>query len=194
MVNHTCTPSIPPVAQPPNIPSTLSCSYDYSALPLPNYTCSEDFNNGALSVTVNNTFYLLSGTGYVCNATNDTFSVRSCLFESRTIGGVAYSVASQESTQVVSVSHIQPTDCQFTNVTNATTPQLVRLCSSGITPHIEWYQYVIDFFLGAGIFNDTVLFHGRYSESTVFVYNLPLAFMLLIVVVYAISIVLLVYK
>ncbi len=71
---------------------------------------------------------------------------------------------------------------------------MVRLCSTDIQPHVEWYQYVIDFFLGEGLFNDTVLFHGRYSDSIVLVYNYPLAFMILIVVVYTISVALLVYK
>lgn len=107
------------------------------------------------------------------------------------IGGVAVGVAHKESRDLVSVSASVPSDCAF-NTTMM--PLVVQLCSSDIEPHLEWYQYVIDFFLGEGIFNDTVLFHGRYSDSMTYVYNLPLTFMLLIVVVYAISVMLLVYK
>jgi len=181
------------VAQPPNIPSLLSCSYDYTALPSPNYTCPEDFDNGALvtSPPYNMTYYQLSGPGYTCNSTNTSFSVRSCLFERQVVGGVAYNIAHKESTEVVILDSDMPTDCVFSNATGVS---VVRLCDSDITAHVEWFQYVIDFVTGEGIFNDTLLFHGRYSESIVFVYNLPLAFMLLIVVVFAISVVLLVYK
>ena len=186
------------VAQPPNIPSTLSCSYDLTAFPSPNYTCAEDFNNGLLTnmFLSNSSYmhYLLSGPGYTCNSTNTTFSVRSCLFDRETIGGVVYDVAHQESPNVVMVSSDEPTDCQFNNETMSMSTRGVRLCSTDIAPHVEWYQYIIDFALGEGVFNDTVLFHGRYSDNTVFVYNLPLAFMLLIIVVYAISVILLVYK
>lgn len=177
------------VFQPPNIPSTLSCSYDPSLLPTPNYTCIEDLTSNSSNAS----FYLISGNGYSCNATNNTFSVRSCLFETQTIEGVAVGVAFRESTSIIMASSSMPTDCQ--NTTNVSVMlQTVRLCSTDIQPHVEWYQYVIDFFLGEGIFNDTVLFHGRYSDNTQFVYNFPLAFMLMIIVVYAISIILLVYK
>ena len=52
------------------------------------------------------------------------------------------------------------------------------LCSSGIDPVTPWYQYIFDFVLGKGIFNDTVLFHGRYTNESVQTlgrvsYNLP---------------------
>ena len=113
-------------------------------------------------------------------------------------------VADRESGSVVIVSNTPPIDCVYTDANgtmfnsssgrNGTMPEVVRLCSSNIDPYFEWYQYVIDFVLGEGIFNDTVLFYGRYSNDTVFVYNLPLAFFLLMIVVYAISVVLLVYK
>ena len=109
--------------------------------------------------------------------------------------GVAY----KESPEVLLVSRSVPTDCMFTNSSNVSNtsvvmPRMVRLCSSDVEPHVEWYQYTIDFFLGEGLFNDTVLFYGRYSNSVILSYNHPLAFMILIVVVYAISVFLLVYK
>lgn len=183
-ISHTLT-----VAQPPGIPSLLSCAYDPMVRPFPNYTCTENLTSP--SNTTPTIFYQTVTLNYTCNATNDTFSVRTCLYEDRTIGGVTLGVAYRESPDVISVSTSQPTDCMFENVTM---PLAVQLCASDIEPHVEWYQYVIDFFLGEGIFNDTVLFHGRYSNSTVYVYNLPLAYMLLIIVVYTISVALLVYK
>ncbi len=178
------------VAQPAGIPSTLSCSYDPILSPAPNFSCTTN--------TSTDIFYLTTGPGYSCNTTNDTttFSVRTCLYEDRAVGGVVVTVAYKESPEVVLVSRSVPTDCLFTNSSNTSVvmPRMVGLCSSDIEPHVEWYQYIIDFFLGEGVFNDTVLFHGRYSDSVVLSYNHPLAFMILIVMVYAISIVLLVYK
>ena len=182
------------VAQPPGIPSTLSCSYDPILSPAPNFSCIENLT--ANTSSSDDIFYLPTGLGYTCNITtdDDTFSIRSCLYDERTIGGVAVGVAYQESPEVLTASRSVPTDCVFTNASNVSMPRMVRLCSTDIQPHVEWYQYVIDFFLGEGLFNDTVLFHGRYSDSIVLVYNYPLAFMLLIVVVYTISVALLVYK
>ena len=64
---------------------------------------------------------------------------------------------------------------------------------------VLWYQHIFHFFLGRGIFNDTVLFHGRYTNETIEVignvkYNLPLAYILLTGTVFLISVILLVYK
>lgn len=86
-------------------------------------------------------------------------------------------------------------DCVFEEPTNSTIVE-VRVCSGDIGPRIEWYQYIIDFALGEGIFNDTILFYGRYGNTTVVgnTYSLPLAYLLMTAVVYAISIILLVYK
>ena len=73
------------------------------------------------------------------------------------------------------------------------------LCPSGIDPVVLWYEYIFDFALGRGIFNDTVLFQGRYTNETIQVvgntkYNLPLAYLLLTGTVFVISLLLLVYK
>lgn len=70
-----------------------------------------------------------------------------------------------------------------------------RLCPSGIDPNLVWYQYIIDFILGQGRFNDTVLFYGRYGNTTVVGnrYSLPLAYLFLTGIIYTISVVLLVY-
>lgn len=68
-----------------------------------------------------------------------------------------------------------------------------------VDPVTLWYEYVFDFALGRGIFNDTVLFHGRYTNDVVQVvgetkYHLPLAYILLTGAVFLISVVLLIYK
>ena len=69
----------------------------------------------------------------------------------------------------------------------------------GVDPVVQWYEYIFDFALGRGIFNDTVLFQGRYTNETVEVvggtrYDLPVAYILLTGSVFLISVVLLVYK
>ena len=72
-------------------------------------------------------------------------------------------------------------------------------CPYDIDPVTPWYQYIFDFVLGKGIFNDTILFHGRYTNETVETvahvrYNLPLAYLLLTGAIYLMCVVLLVYK
>ena len=54
----------------------------------------------------------------------------------------------------------------------------------------------MDFALGQGLYNDTILFYGRYGNVTVSggLYSLPLAYLLMTGVIYALSVVLLVYK
>lgn len=73
------------------------------------------------------------------------------------------------------------------------------LCVNGIDPVTPWYLHVFHFVQGQGIFNDTILFHGRYTNETVEVsgsgkYNLPLAYIFLTAAVFIISVILLVYK
>ena len=70
---------------------------------------------------------------------------------------------------------------------------------TGVNPVVPWYQHIFDFALGRGVFNDTVLFQGRYTNETVELvsgttYNLPFAYILLTGAVFLISVVLLVYK
>lgn len=77
--------------------------------------------------------------------------------------------------------------------------QYYYLCPTGIDPVVPWFRYVFDFVLGKGIFNDTILFHGRYTNETVQVigstkYNLPVAYLLLTGAVFLMCVVLLVYK
>ncbi|CAI8052918.1 Transmembrane channel-like protein 7 [Geodia barretti] len=81
------------------------------------------------------------------------------------------------------------------NITESGDP----LMCPGVDPVVQWYEYIFDFALGRGIFNDTVLFQGRYTNETVEVvggtrYDLPVAYILLTGSVFLISVVLLVYK
>lgn len=86
-------------------------------------------------------------------------------------------------------------DCTFESESGENvTIQQVRICSNDIAPLIPWYQYVIDFVLGQGVFNETVLFYGRYSNATIGNYNLPVTYLFMTGVVYTVSVVLLVYK
>ena len=72
----------------------------------------------------------------------------------------------------------------------------LRVCPRAIAPNLAWYDYILDFVLGQGLFNDTVLFYGRYGNTTVVgdTYSLPLAFLFMTGVIYTISVVLLVFK
>ena len=69
-------------------------------------------------------------------------------------------------------------------------------CNSNIAPRVEWFDYIVNFLVGQGLFNDTLLFHGRYTNTTVVgnTYDMPLAFLFVTLVVYALSVLLLVYK
>ena len=65
----------------------------------------------------------------------------------------------------------------------------------GVDPFVVWYQYILDFVSGEGVYNNTPLFHGVYSnEVTPEGYNFPVAFLALAATVYFISVALLVYK
>ena len=72
----------------------------------------------------------------------------------------------------------------------------LRICPGNIDPEILFYEYIIDFFLGQGIFNDTILFYGRYINGNVVEdrYSIPLAYLILTFAVYTISVLLLVFK
>ena len=92
--------------------------------------------------------------------------------------------------------HLQVMDCTFQD--NSTNFQVIelRICSGNIAPRILWYQYIVDFVLGQGIFNETILFYGRYGNTTVVgeSYSLPLAYLLVTGTIYTISVIFLVYK
>ena len=87
-------------------------------------------------------------------------------------------------------------ECEFQQPARPILPRRLRACSGDISPHTPWYQYIIDFVLGQGLFNDTVLFYGRYNNDFVVgtTYSMPLAYLLVTFFIYAISVVLLVYK
>lgn len=72
----------------------------------------------------------------------------------------------------------------------------LRICPNNIDPNILFYEYIIDFILGQGVFNDTILFYGRYNNSNVVGdrYSIPLAYLLLTGIVYTISVLLLLFK
>lgn len=109
---------------------------------------------------------------------NGTFEVREC--------------AQSANTSEVRESTAAPVEVDC----SAVDPSL-RLCVGGVAPSYSWYQYVFDLILGQGLFNDTVLFYGRYSNETGARsngYNLPLAYLITAFVVYGVSITLLVFK
>ncbi len=182
------------VENPPRTASLLSCAYPFSDNSF--ISCSDD------STTSNsdNLFYLLTNSPtYSCMALSNStsFSLRTCETTEGSINGTQQNITSKESSITVTVSDLMPdiTDCAFESGSSENvTIQQVRICSNDIAPIIPWYQYIIDFALGQGVFNETVLFYGRYSNATIGNYNLPVMYLFMTGVVYTVSIVLLVYK
>ena len=193
------------VVNPPLTPSQLSCVYPFSANSLvPSLVSCFDDNTTSDS---NNLFYLLEGGSpqYTCTSPTNatTFSVRVCDTEQGSIDGVQRDIATSESSTTVTVSNVLPdaADCALIGSADsigsgdgAVLIQEMRLCSSNVAPFIPWYQYIIDFALGQGVFNETVLFYGRYGNVTYGGYNLPVTYLFMTAVVYIVSVALLVYK
>ncbi len=126
-----------------------------------------------------------------CFTAPSKFGIRLCKFE-RNDSGVL--IADRESSQDnIDVMMMMP-NC--TPESNSSFEEY-RMCVGGIDPYVQWYQYILDFVLGQGALNETVLFHGWYTNTTVTEhtdYDMPIAFLVLISLVYLISMVLLVYK
>lgn len=188
------------VEDPPRTPSQLSCVYPFSISST--VSCSDDNS----TFDSNNLFYIVSGGGtpqYTCTLPSNltSFSLRLCDTESGSINGVIRDIAVKESSaSAVTVSNVMPNPANCTLVGDSggggggVLIQQVRLCSNDIAPNILWYQYIIDFVLGQGVFNETVLFYGRYSNATIGLYNLPVTYLIVTGIVYTISVVLLVFK
>ena len=118
-----------------------------------------------------------------CTPSTDAVEIRFCEFND---GDTAF----REGAMTASV--VSSSDgCSELNGTN----RLV-FCDSNIAPRVEWFGYIVNFLVGQGLFNDTLLFHGRYTNTTVVrnTYDMPLAFLFVTLVVYALSVLLLVYK
>ena len=98
-------------------------------------------------------------------------------------------------------SGLPPLRVSETPVTYSCTPEMLgsgtgaayMMCVS-VQPFTLWYEHIINFFTGQGLFNETLLFHGQYTNQIVGSYNLPLAFISLTGFIYLVSIALLVYK
>eukprot|EP00731_Ephydatia_muelleri_P029443 Em0020g1087a len=74
--------------------------------------------------------------------------------------------------------------------------EALHVCKD-VVPCTQWYDYIVGFITGQGIFNETVLFLGHYTNATTIrnrSYRLPLVTLVMTGVVYAISFVLLVHK
>ena len=182
------------VESPPRTASLLSCAYPFSDNSFT--SCSDD---STISDS-DNLFYLLtSSPTYTCTALSNStsFSLQTCEISEGSINGTQQNITDRESSTTVMVSDSMPNfaDCTFESGSSVNvTIQQVRICSNDIAPFIPWYQYIIDFVLGQGVFNETVLFYGRYSNATIGNYNLPVTYLFMTGVVYTISVALLVYK
>ena len=198
------------VEDPPNTPSLLACVYD--TLSLPDAICSEDnVTTGVVLPASEPNLYILSatnatsGASYSCQTPEDATltTITRCSFDPENRNGTIFEVASKESSETVIVSDvIDLALCNYTNQSGNSISasdadiqmETLRICTTNIDPYFAWYQYVIDFALGQGIFNDTLLFYGRYGDVSYRGYSLPLAFFFIMILVYAVSVVLIVYK
>ena len=154
------------VNNPSRSESRLACVFESSL----NYSCKE---NEAEVIYRN------------CEVpTTELFEVRECGAEINENGTL---IASRES----SSDPIEVT----ANCSDAVAEQFM-ICSDDIDPYTPWYENIFDFVLGQGVFNETILFHGWYTNGTIVddTYDLPLAFLSLTVFVFAVSLILLVYK
>ena len=184
------------VADPSLSPSLLSCYYPFSS----NSTISCSNDNSTFDS--DNLFYLLSGgtPQYTCTAPSNgtSFSLRMCETTPSTLNGFPRDIATKESSSSpLAVSSLMPilSECTLSEGgSGSAVIEEVRLCSADIDPYIPWFQYLIDFVQGQGVFNETVLFYGRYGNGTIGGYNLPVAFLFVTGIVYTISVALLVYK
>ena len=166
-----------------NSTSTLACVF-----PLPNtenYTCPEFSGENLLAMSE---IYSVEDE---CNGEDEVFSIETCAFNSR-------GVAESESGRNVLVStRLYGTECDeldsddFDFAPNSTI--LYTVCV-GIDPDYEWYDYIIDFVSGTGVFNETSLFQGIYTNNAIGRFDFALAFIFMTGLIYALSIFLLVYK
>ena len=150
--------------------------------------------NDTISKCSNSSLQMTGGTRLVysipsnCTTLNgsDMFEVRSCF--------TSNNVAIQESDGApLRVSSAPVTDPCAQGMAGSGTDSTYMVCV-GVQPHVIWYQHILNFFTGQGLFNETLLFHGDYSNQLLGGYNAPLAFLLLTGFVFAVSIVLLVYE
>lgn len=116
----------------------------------------------------------------------EVFEVRSCIMNNNIAIGENGSPPLRVSTTPLTYSCAP-------DMLGSGTDSAYMLCV-GVQPFVLWYEYIINFFTGQGLFNETLLFHGQYTNQVVGSYNLPLAFISLTGFIYLVSIALLVYK
>ena len=64
----------------------------------------------------------------------------------------------------------------------------------GVDPLVPWYQYILDFISGTGLFNETLLFQGVYPNESIDGYSFSLAFIFMTALVYFVGVILLIFK
>lgn len=120
---------------------------------------------------------------------DDMFPVRTCISDN--------SIAVRESGDsplTFTPASITDPCAQGQNMTGSGMNDAAFMVCVGVEPNIIWYEYIIHFFTGQGIFNETLLFQGQYTNRALGGYNIPIAFLLLTGFVYVVSVILLVYK
>ena len=152
-------------------PSALVCAFNANE----SYECLDNATASSAHLALDGCFY----------PERPVFDVRECI--------VRDGIAVQEGDTVIAVSTSLPRKCneKLSNISNLT------LCAN-VAPHsIPWYLFVLEFFTGQGIFNDTILFLGHYTTSLTIQnanYNFPLVILVLCGVVYLFNVFLLVYR
>ena len=175
----------------PHTASQAACVFNSSLAPT--HSCSDGDTPSAL-------FYIIPSN---CDNPPEAFAIRRCEFGDEDDNGTLIANA-EGSTRltVVPAAAFFPVELNCTISEEEEGSGLepifeeLLLCDTDVAPFIPWYQFIFDFALGEGVFNDTVIFYGRYGNTTVVGerYDLPLAFVLNVFAVYTISVLLIVYK
>ena len=113
-----------------------------------------------------------------CPQNTSTFPSSDC---SVVDGAVFWTSGTAKSVQVESVTCLNSTE--------------YCLCRSVPVAATEWYQHIIDFITGQGLFNTTVLFIGQYHNGRINeVYDMPVAYLLTAGWLYVLSITIIVWR
>jgi hypothetical protein len=181
-----CIPQIVhQIAFPPNTTSNIACLINLSMRAISS-TCSNESmirTNGRL-ILYN---YSIPSN---CFSEPNVIMIQECAFNEI---GTAFS----ENGNIKEVSEfLYDHNCNIVPSTNQNALANVteyEMCI-GVQPFVEWYQHIINFISGSGIFNETLLFQGVYPSTIFDRYDFSLAFLFMTAFVYIVGVLLLVYK
>lgn len=146
-------------------------------------------NNNSCSSTSTSSIVFSVQTSSNCSYPENPFDIQTCSFNDNGIAD------SESGTEVTVVSLLYNADCIEVDPDTATVPNITTyvLCPN-VDPFYPWYTYLTDFISGTGIFNETLLFHGIYPNTSIGNFSFDIAFLAMIGIIYVVSMILLIYK